>query len=92
MASLQDQPVTPVSARRYAVILAGGIGTRLWPLSRSSMPKQLLALNGTETLLQQTNRRVAPVADATHVITVTHADHRFEVAGQLHGATPRPAG
>jgi len=81
---LQDQPATPASARRYAVILAGGSGTRLWPLSRSSMPKQLLALNGQETLLQQTAHRVAPLVDATRVVTVTHADHRFEVTGQLH--------
>ena len=81
---LQKAPAPVVSARRYAVILAGGTGTRLWPLSRSSMPKQLLALNGSETLLQQTVKRVAPLVDATRVITVTHADHRFEVMGQLH--------
>lgn len=91
MTLLQDQSVTPASARRYAVILAGGSGTRLWPLSRSSMPKQLLALNGPETLLQQTVRRVAPLVDATHVITVTHADHRFEVTGQLHAIDVRLA-
>ena len=91
MARLQDQPVTLVSARRYAVILAGGSGTRLWPLSRVSMPKQLLALNGTETLLQQTVRRVEPLVDATHIITVTHADLRFEVMGQLHAIDARLA-
>ncbi len=83
------QPATRADARRYAVILAGGSGTRLWPLSRSSMPKQLLALNGAETLLQQTVRRVAPLVDATQVITVTHADHRFEVSGQLHAIDVR---
>jgi mannose-1-phosphate guanylyltransferase/mannose-6-phosphate isomerase len=87
----QIQAATAASARRFAVILAGGSGTRLWPLSRSSMPKQLLALNGTETLLQQTVRRVAPLVDATHVITVTHADHRFEVMGQLHAIDARLA-
>ena len=69
--------------RRHAIILAGGSGTRLWPLSRSSMPKQLLVLNGSETVLQQTARRLAPLVDALRVSTVTHADHRFEVTGQL---------
>jgi mannose-1-phosphate guanylyltransferase / mannose-6-phosphate isomerase len=73
-----------LAARRYVIVLAGGSGTRLWPLSRSSMPKQLLALNGRETLLQQTARRVAPRVEASRVLTVTNLEHRFEVAGQLH--------
>lgn len=72
-----------VSAKRYAIVLAGGSGTRLWPLSRSSKPKQLLCLNGEESLLQQTVRRVLPMVDASHVVTVTSAEYRFEVAGQL---------
>ena len=76
---------------RYAVILAGGSGTRLWPLSRSSMPKQLLALNGRESLLQETVRRVLPRVDPHHVLTVTHVDHRFEVMGQLHAIAPELA-
>jgi mannose-1-phosphate guanylyltransferase/mannose-6-phosphate isomerase len=41
-------------SQRYAIILCGGSGTRLWPLSRTLRPKQLLALNGEQTLLQQT--------------------------------------
>ena len=43
----------------YAVILAGGIGTRFWPLSRERYPKQLLQINGGETLIQQTGRTPA---------------------------------
>jgi mannose-1-phosphate guanylyltransferase/mannose-6-phosphate isomerase len=70
--------------RRYAVILAGGSGTRLWPLSRVSLPKQLLALNGDETLLQQTALRLLPLVDSGHVLTVTQDEYRFEVMGQLH--------
>jgi mannose-1-phosphate guanylyltransferase/mannose-6-phosphate isomerase len=72
-----------VSAKRYAIVLAGGSGTRLWPLSRSSKPKQLLCLNGVESLLQQTVRRTLPMVDPAHVCTVTSSEYRFEVAGQL---------
>lgn len=72
-----------VSAKRYAIVLAGGSGTRLWPLSRSSKPKQLLCLNGAESLLQQTVRRVLPMVEASQVVTVTSSEYRFEVAGQL---------
>jgi mannose-1-phosphate guanylyltransferase/mannose-6-phosphate isomerase len=79
------------AARRYAIVLAGGSGARLWPLSRSSMPKQLLALNGPETLLQQTARRIAPRVKASRVLTVTHVEHRFEVTGQLHAVNPELA-
>lgn len=68
---------------RYAVILCGGSGTRLWPLSRTLRPKQLLALNGEQTLLQQTARRLTQHIDPTHLFTVTHEDHKFEVKGQL---------
>lgn len=68
---------------RYAIILCGGSGTRLWPLSRSLRPKQLLALNGKETLLQQTARRLLTRVAPDHLYTVTHEDHRFEVKGQL---------
>jgi mannose-1-phosphate guanylyltransferase/mannose-6-phosphate isomerase len=89
---LQGQAPAALNARRYAVVLAGGSGTRLWPLSRMSMPKQLLALNGAETLLQETARRLAPMVDPGRVVTVTHADHRFEVTGQLHAVDPRLAG
>ena len=69
---------------RRAIVLAGGSGTRLWPLSRATMPKQLLALNGKESLLQDTMRRLLPMVKSQHVTTVTHVDQRFEVAGQLH--------
>jgi mannose-1-phosphate guanylyltransferase / mannose-6-phosphate isomerase len=68
---------------RYAVILCGGSGTRLWPLSRSLRPKQLLCLNGNETLLQQTVRRLLERVSPNNLLTVTHEDHKFEVKGQL---------
>jgi mannose-1-phosphate guanylyltransferase/mannose-6-phosphate isomerase len=69
------------------VILAGGSGTRLWPASRQHHPKQLLALTGSHTLLQETVTRLqgfeaAPVAAAP--IVVTSEDYRFLVNDQLH--------
>ncbi|MBI1990766.1 MAG: NTP transferase domain-containing protein, partial [Betaproteobacteria bacterium] len=77
------------------VILCGGSGTRLWPLSREQYPKQLLALTGKETMLQATARRVdATLAGAgTHVlapIVVGNEDYRFITAEQLRqvGVTP----
>jgi mannose-1-phosphate guanylyltransferase / mannose-6-phosphate isomerase len=73
---------------RYAIILCGGSGTRLWPLSRTMQPKQLLALNGQETLLQQTAKRLLAYVDAANLYTVTHEDHKFQVKGQLAEVAP----
>ena len=68
----------------YAVVPAGGSGTRLWPLSRAGHPKFLHALTGTErSLLQATVHRLAPVAAATYVVTGTA--HAAAVARQLPG-------
>lgn len=67
----------------YAIVLAGGSGTRLWPLSRTLLPKQLLALNGEKTLLQETMRRVGALASPEKVWVVTNEEHVFEVRSQL---------
>lgn len=77
------------NANRYAVILCGGAGTRLWPLSRTLRPKQLLALNGEQTLLQQTALRLSHHVNPSHLYTVTHEDHKFEVKGQLAELFPQ---
>jgi len=55
----------------HAVILAGGTGSRLWPLSRMQFPKQFLTLDGDASLLQTTINRLAPVIDAKNVLIVT---------------------
>jgi mannose-1-phosphate guanylyltransferase/mannose-6-phosphate isomerase len=59
----------------HAVILAGGSGSRLWPLSRQHLPKQFLALDGEATLLQTTIDRLAPTIDAQSVLIVTQEAH-----------------
>ncbi|MFH2100236.1 MAG: mannose-1-phosphate guanylyltransferase/mannose-6-phosphate isomerase, partial [Pseudomonadota bacterium] len=65
------------------VILAGGSGTRLWPLSRDEYPKQLLRLFGDRTMLQHTLTRVAGAADTAPPVVVTNESHRFFVAEQI---------
>jgi len=64
------------------VLLSGGSGTRLWPLSREAYPKQFLPLVGDDTLLQATWRRVAPLSSAAPLV-VANEEHRFLVAEQL---------
>lgn len=73
------------------VILSGGSGTRLWPLSREHYPKQLLALVGEETLLQQTAVRLDGMANVAAPLVVCNEEHRFLVAEQLRqcGRTAR---
>ncbi len=57
----------------YAVIMAGGVGTRLWPLSRQSRPKQALQLIGGRTMLQHAVDRLAPLFPPHHILVVTGA-------------------
>ena len=78
-------------AKLQPVLLSGGSGTRLWPLSREAYPKQFLALAGDDTMLQATWRRVAVIADAAPII-VAGEEHRFLVAEQLRQiGAPQPA-
>ena len=70
-----NQMITPV-------IMAGGSGTRLWPLSRAGHPKQFLALSGDKTLLQQTVERLSDLP-TTELIIICSEEHRFFVAEQL---------
>lgn len=72
------------------VILCGGSGTRLWPLSRENMPKQFLNLVGDHTLLQNTALRAMAVSGALaeHVVTVTLGSLKREVIGQLNEVDP----
>ena len=69
-------------ARLYPVILSGGSGTRLWPLSRASLPKQLLALHGSRTMIQETVQR-AQLPGVAPPILLCNDEHRFLVAEQM---------
>lgn len=65
-----------------AVLLAGGSGTRLWPLSRATHPKQFLALHGEDTMLQATVKRLDGL-NIESSLTICNEEHRFFVAEQL---------
>ncbi|MBI5179409.1 MAG: NTP transferase domain-containing protein [Nitrospinae bacterium] len=69
----------------FAVIIAGGRGTRFWPLSRTARPKHLLGLNGPDPLLRQTVDRVLPLATAQRTLVVTMKSHADEVRAVLNG-------
>ena len=69
--------------RIVPVILSGGSGTRLWPLSRSTFPKQLLPLVSDKTMLQETLLRISDWAEVVQPVVVCGNDHRFLVAEQL---------
>jgi len=78
------------AAKIQPVILCGGAGTRLWPLSRHMFPKQLHALTGERSLLQETALRVSNADRFTAPIVVCNEVHRFAVGAQLAevGVTP----
>ena len=67
----------------YPVILAGGRGTRFWPLSRRRRAKQLLALDGKQTMIHQTVARLLPLAPAGRFWVITNEDLQREVTRQL---------
>jgi mannose-1-phosphate guanylyltransferase len=67
----------------HVIILAGGEGTRLWPLSRSRRPKQLLRLSGQRSLIQQTVERLLPLVPPERVLIVTEQSHAEDLRAQL---------
>ena len=68
-----------------ALILAGGSGTRLWPLSRQKRPKQLLSILGETSLMEQTVRRLAPVVNKSDVWVVTGKEYSDEIEEHCPG-------
>ena len=69
----------------YALIMAGGSGTRLWPRSRTSKPKQFLPLLGQHTMLQETVNRIAPMVTGDHTLVITGRPYVELTAEQLPG-------
>jgi mannose-1-phosphate guanylyltransferase len=75
--------LTKTNSNFYPVILAGGRGTRFWPLSRKRRAKQLLALDGKQTMIQQTVERLLPLAPAKRFWVITNQDSQREIARQI---------
>ena len=76
----------------YPVILSGGSGTRLWPLSRAALPKQLLPLASELTLVQETVLRLDGLADVAAPLIVCNEEHRFLIAEQMREIGIAPLG
>ena len=74
----------------FPVVLSGGAGSRLWPLSRELRPKQLIALVDEQSLLQATARRLASLGTTRPPIVVCNEEHRFMVAEQLEAVGVAP--
>ena len=73
----------------YPVILAGGRGTRFWPLSRKRKAKQLLPLNSAKSMIQETVERLKPLASSRHFWIITNEDLRDPIVQQLPGLDPQ---
>ncbi|MFC7335223.1 mannose-1-phosphate guanylyltransferase/mannose-6-phosphate isomerase [Rhodocista pekingensis] len=73
------------------VLLSGGTGSRLWPMSRERFPKQLLALSGKRTMIQETALRVGDARGFRSPIVVCNQEHRFSVGEQLQAVGIEPA-
>ena len=67
----------------YGVILAGGSGSRLWPVSREQSPKQLQKLTGTGTMIQNTIHRLLPLFPIENLYVATHKQQALETLRQL---------
>jgi mannose-1-phosphate guanylyltransferase len=80
---VKSKTIVAKNANFYPVILAGGRGTRFWPLSRKKRAKQLLALDGKQTMIQQTVARLLPLAPAKRFWIITNDDLRPAILKQL---------
>ena len=73
------------------VIMAGGSGTRLWPLSRTAFPKQFIALTSKLTMLQETAARLSGMSAGAQPMVICNEEHRFLVAEQMRQQNLQPS-
>ena len=93
MAPMQEDEASVTTIQQiavYPVVLSGGSGTRLWPMSRAAYPKQLLPLVSDKSLLQETVLRVADPVLFKAPLVVTNEDHRFIIAEQMRAIDVQP--
>ena len=81
-----------LAGKVYAILLAGGTGTRLWPVSRQLYPKQLVKFIGDDSLVQSTIKRLSHVVDADCVRIVCGQQHFHETARHMQGIGLQPDG
>src|SRR5665213_245282 len=75
--------VKPDTKNRFVIIMAGGRGERFWPLSREKMPKQLLAILGKKSFLQEAVERVLPLVPPKNIFVITNEAQLPEIRKQL---------
>lgn len=75
--------MTEKKSNLYSIIIAGGSGTRLWPLSRELYPKQFTRLTGKDSLIQSTIKRVTKITKSENIYVVLREDHRFDLVRHL---------
>ncbi len=76
----------------YPILLAGGSGTRLWPVSRELYPKQLVKFIGSDSLVQATIKRLTPVLNTENVRIVCGREHYYEIARHISDMGIEPGG
>ena len=77
------------TVEKFAIIMAGGVGTRFWPMSRTSKPKQFLDILGTgRSLIQMTFDRLSSVVPPSNILVVTNELYRSDVASHIPSIPP----